>query len=69
MLPRSESLVALESRLIQRRLDFERPDEAWPRGRAAIEHAEIGREREDALNEIVNLREHIANGLRGERPL
>ncbi len=39
--------------LAERLLDFEHLDEAWPRGRTAIEHAEIGRQREAALSEIV----------------
>ncbi len=43
MLPRSGSLVTLESRLTQRLLDFERLDEAWPKGRTAIERAWIPR--------------------------
>ncbi len=35
--------------LIPRRLAFETMDAAWPKGRTAIERAEIGREREEAL--------------------
>ncbi len=31
--------------LAERLLGFERPDAAWPRGRAAIERAEVGRQR------------------------
>ncbi len=42
----SETLVALEHQLAERLLDFERLDEAWPRGRTAIERAEIGRQQE-----------------------
>ena len=38
----SESLVSLEQLLAERLLDFDRLDEAWPRGRTAIERAEIG---------------------------
>ncbi len=34
-------------------------DDAWPRGRTAIERAEIGRRREGALSEIVTLRDRI----------
>jgi hypothetical protein len=40
----SETLVALEQRLVQRLLAFELLDEAWPRGRTAVERAEIGRD-------------------------
>ncbi len=39
----SETLPALEQRFADRLLDFERLDEAWPRGRTAIERAKIGR--------------------------
>ena len=39
----SETLPALDWRLA------ERLDAAWPRGRSAIERAEIGRQRKDAL--------------------
>ncbi len=60
MLAPSESLVTLEQGPAERLLAFELLDEAWPRGRSAIERAEIGREREDALSEIVTLRRHIA---------
>ncbi len=45
----SETLVAREQRLAERLLAFETMDAAWPRGRTAIERAEIGREREEAL--------------------
>ena len=45
-----------ESRLAERLLDFETMDAAWPKGRTAIERAEIGREREEALYEIAALR-------------
>ncbi len=38
-----QTLVALEQRLAERWLAFERLDEAWPKGRSAIERAEIGR--------------------------
>ncbi len=55
----SETLVALEQRLAERLLDFERLYETWPRGRTAIERAEIGRHREDALSGIVALRDRI----------
>ncbi len=48
----SETLLALEQRFTERPLAFERLDEAWPRGRTAIERAEIGRHREDALSGI-----------------
>ncbi len=51
----SESLVSLEQRLADALLDFERLDAAWPRGRTALERAEIGRRREEALSEIMVL--------------
>ncbi len=35
--------MALESRLAEALLGFDRLDAAWPRGRTAIERAEIGR--------------------------
>ena len=56
----SETLVALEERLAQRLLDFERFDEAWPRSRSALDRAEIGRRREEALSDIMSLRHNIA---------
>ena len=43
----AETLVTLESRLAQRLLDFERLDEAWPKGRTALERAWIGKERDE----------------------
>ena len=46
-------------RLAERLLYFERLDEAWPHGHTAIERAEIGRHREDALSGIVALRDRI----------
>ena len=55
----SETLPVLEQRLTERLLDFDRLDEAWPRGRTAIERAKIGRQRDDALSEIVTLRQRI----------
>ncbi len=61
----SESPVALESRLTDRLLDFERLDAAWPKGATAIERARIGREREEALSDICALRQRIA-GARAE---
>ena len=36
----TETLPALEQRLTERLLAFERLDEAWPRGRTAIERAQ-----------------------------
>ncbi len=39
----SETLPVLEQQLAERLLAFERLDEAWPRGRTAIERAELGR--------------------------
>ena len=58
----SESLVALDQRLAERPLAFETMDAAWPKGRTAIERAEIGREHEEALYEIASLRTRIATG-------
>ncbi len=58
----SESLVALESHLVDHLLDFEDLDAAWPKGRTAVERARIGREREEALSEIATLRNRIAGG-------
>ncbi len=55
----SETLPALEQRLAERLLAFELLDEAWPRGRTAIERAESGWQREDALSGIVALRDRI----------
>ncbi len=55
----SETLPVLEQRLTKRLLAFERLDEAWPRGRTAIERAETGRQREDALSGIVALRDRF----------
>ena len=43
----SETLPVLEQQLTERLLAFELLDEAWPRGRTAIERAEIGRELHD----------------------
>ncbi len=58
----SETLPVLERRLGERLLDFERLDEAWPHSHTAIERAEIGRQPEDALSEIVALWDGIATG-------
>ena len=58
----SESLVFLEQRLADALLGFERLDAAWPRGRTAIERAEIDRWHEEALSEIQSLRQRIATG-------
>ena len=41
----------------ERLLAFETMGAAWPEGRTAIERAEIGREREEALYEIAALRQ------------
>ncbi len=49
----SQTLVALEQHLAARLLALERLDEAWPSGRTAIERADTGRQREDALSGIV----------------
>ena len=56
----AESPVDLEFRLTDSLLDFERLDAAWPKGATAIERARIGREREEALAEILALRSRIA---------
>ena len=48
----SETLVSLEQRLTERLLNFERLDEAWPRGRTALERAYIGLQRGNALSGI-----------------
>ena len=61
----SETLPALEHQLVGRLLDFERLDEAWPCGRTAIERAEIGRQREDALSGIAALRDRIITSRAG----
>ncbi len=58
----TESLVALESHHAAALIRFDELDAAWPRGRTAIERAEIGRERENALSEIMALRHSIATG-------
>ena len=42
-----------------RLLDFERLGAAWPRGRTAIERAEIGRQRGNALSKVAALRGRI----------
>ena len=59
---RSENLPVLELRLTDVLLDFERLDEAWPKGRGAVERARTGRQREDALSEIVTLHQRIVAG-------
>ena len=48
--------------LTDRLLAFEHLDEAWPKGRTAIERADLGRRREDALSKIATLRNRIARG-------
>ncbi len=58
----SESLVALEQRLAAALIGFDKLDAAWLRGRAAIERAEIGRRREEALSEIVSPWQRIGTG-------
>jgi hypothetical protein len=58
----AESLVALEAQLTDTLLDFERLDEAWPKGATAVERAEIGRRREEALSDIVTLHQRIVAG-------
>ena len=54
-----DALPALDQQLAGRLLEIESVDEAWTRGRAAVERAEIGRQREDALSGIVALRNRI----------
>ncbi len=58
----SETLPALEQQLAERLLDFETMDAAWPRGRIAIERADTGRQREDALSGIAAIQYCIAHG-------
>ncbi len=55
----SESLVDLEHQLAAALINFETLDTAWPRGRTAIERAEIGRQREDVRSGAVALRDRI----------
>ncbi len=55
----SETLPALEQRLTDRLLTFELLDEAWPKGRIAVERADTGRRSEDALSGIVALGDRI----------
>ena len=66
MLTPSESLVSLEHQLAAALLRFETLDAAWARGRTALDRAEIGRRREEALSEVAALRQRIATG-RAER--
>ncbi len=56
----SETLVALEQRLTERLLAFERLGEAWPHGHTALERADVGRQRNGVLVGIVALQERIA---------
>ena len=58
----SESPAVLEHQLAERLLAFEILDTAWPKGRTALERAEIGRRREDALSQIVTLHRRIVAG-------
>ena len=58
----SASLITLERQLADVLLEFERLDDAWPRGRNAIKRAEIGRRREETLSEIVTLHQRIVAG-------
>ena len=58
----AETLPALDQRLTDALLGFDRLDEAWPKGATAVERAEIGRRREEALSEIVSLHQHIVAG-------
>ena len=54
-----ESLPVLEQRLVGRLLAFERLDNARPRGRTALERAEIGRLRSIALLDVETLQQRI----------
>ncbi len=56
----SETLPILDWRLAEHLLAFVLLDKAWPRGRTAIERAEIGRQRNGVLVEIEALQERIA---------
>ena len=58
----AESPAALEQQLVDSLLKFERLDDAWPCGQTALERAEIGRRREEALSEIVTLHQRIVTG-------
>ena len=55
----AESPATLEQQLDERLLEFERLDEAWPHGEGAVERAEIGRRREEALSDFANLQYRI----------
>ncbi len=54
--------MALEQQLAAALIRFDDLDAAWPRGRNAVERAGIGRRREEALSEIMVLRQRIATG-------
>ncbi len=58
----SESFVALEHQFAAGLIRFDELDEAWPHGRTALERAQIGRQRKEALCEIVTLRQRIVTG-------
>ena len=67
----SETLPVLEQRLTERLLAFELLDEVWPRGRTAIERAEMGRERAEnspPTFTILNSRETLQARFRQRRP-
>ncbi len=51
--------AVLDQCLTDALLDFERLDDAWPRGRTAIERAEIGRQRSVALLDVETLQLRI----------
>jgi hypothetical protein len=44
--------AALESRLNALLLEFDRLQDAWPKGRNEVERAELGKRYEDTLTEI-----------------
>ncbi len=56
----SETLPTLEQRFAEHLLAFVLLNENWPRGRTAIERAEIGRQRNGVLVEIAALQGRIA---------
>lgn len=62
MLDPAERPAVLEERLTAALLGFDRLDDAWPKGATAVERAEIGRRREEALSEIVTLHQRIVAG-------
>lgn len=55
----SETLPALEQRLAERLLAFERHDAAWPHVPYVLDRARIGQQRDDTLSEISRLQQRI----------